>query len=576
MIKWAILSVAFGIFVCLAPAASAQLETRASFPVASYPYFIAAGDFNHDGAQDVAVTCFEALCGGGIQVLLGRGDGTFASATTYVVPNSPEFGIAVADLNGDGDLDIVVSEYLGTAVAVLLGKGDGTFQPIISSPALPGGQAVRVGDFNSDGILDLALQVTSCPGPCISVLLGKGDGSFQSSLTLQLSEYIEDLVVGDLNRDGNLDIIWESSISTDVHVLLGKGDGTFRSGPVYTVYATGPDSLALGDLNGDDVLDLVSTGGLFADVFLGNGDGTFGPDMNFSIAFGGDSTRIIDMNGDGIPDLVFPGGNTASATNVAIRLGRGDGTFGSESFFPSGEAGYALAIADFNGDHQPDVAVADQNGNAVINLLNTGPVSFSPSTTLKFLQQLVGTPSPTQTVKLTNTGASALGITSIKVGGRGLAMQNDCGSSVAPSGSCNLRVRFQPTVQGSVQGAVTLVDTASTKPQVIPIVAAATVVGLSPSALNFGPQKVGTKSAPQDVTITNAGASTVTFTSIDVTTTNYSETNTCGTQLVPGASCAISVTFNPTVGGPAIAVLNVTDNGGSSPQVVAVQGRATK
>ena len=484
--------------------------------------------------------------------------------------------MAVADLNGDGNLDIVVSEYVGSAIAVLLGKGDGTFQPLISSPALPGGQTVRVGDFNRDGLLDVALEVTSCPGPCVSVLLGNGDGSFQPPVTLPLPEYIEDLVVGDLDGDGKLDIVWESSISVDAHVLLGNGDGTFRTGPVYLLYGTGPDSLALGDLNRDGILDLVSTGGFFVDVFLGNGDGTFGPDERIPVIQGGGSTQIADMNEDGIPDVVFPSFDSASNTTVAILLGKGDGTFGPESFFGSTTSAFGIVTTDLNGDNQPDVALADFFGNAVVTFLNSNVVSFSPNTPLKFLQQLVGVASPPQTVKLTNTGNSALGITSIKVSGRGLAMQNNCGQSVVPGGSCNIRVRFQPALQGSVQGAVTLVDTASTKPQVIPITAAATVISLSPTALQFGPQKVGTKSAPKDVTVTNTGTKTVSFTSIDVTTTNYSETNTCGTQLVAGASCTISVTFNPTVGGPAIAVLNLTDNGGSSPQMVAVQGKATK
>ncbi|MBA3912814.1 MAG: VCBS repeat-containing protein, partial [Acidobacteriales bacterium] len=538
------------ILCCFVPATRAQLETRATFRVDSYPNLVGAGDFNHDGTQDVAVECPESLCGGAVQVLLGRGDGTFGSATPYPIPNCPDNGLAVADLNGDGNLDIVTSEEVGYAVAVLLGNGDGTFQPVLISPAPFGGDTLRAGDFNNDGIPDVALAIPGFPNSYISILFGNGDGTFQSPLSITLSEQIEDLAVGDLNNDGNLDIVWESSISVDAHVLLGKGNGSFRIGSVYNLQAVARDSLALGDLNGDGILDLVSTGGFFVDVFLGNGDGSFGPDEKIPVIEGGGSTQIADMNGDGIPDVVFPSFDPASNTTVAILPGKGDGTFGSESFFGSTTSAFGIVATDFNGDHQPDVALADFFGNAVVTFLNTNMVSFSPSTPLKFLQQLVGTTSPTQTVKLTNTGASALGITSIKVSGRGLGMQNDCGSSVAPSGSCNLHVRFQPTVQGSVQGAVTLVDTASTKPQVIPITAAATVISLSPTALQFGPQKVGTKSAPKDVTVINTGAQIVTFTSIDVTTTNYSETNTCGTQLAAGASCTISVTFNPTVGGP--------------------------
>jgi len=170
---------AVAILLCLAPAALGQLETRATFPIFNEPILVAAGDFNHDGAQDLAVTCVQALCGGGIEVLLGKGDGTFRSASTYPVPNSPEFGLSVADLNGDGNLDILVTEYLGSAVAVLLGNGDGTFQPVLSSPAPVGGEAIRVGDFNNDGVPDAAFDIAGFPDSYISVLIGNGDGTFR-------------------------------------------------------------------------------------------------------------------------------------------------------------------------------------------------------------------------------------------------------------------------------------------------------------------------------------------------------------------------------------------------------------
>src|SRR5579863_7031609 len=149
--------------ICLASAAAGQLETRASFPIVQGPYVVASGVFSRSGYQDVAVVCFEAFCGGGVQVLLGKGDGTFKSATSYPAGDSPEFGIITADFNGDGNLDIAVSDYLAFTVSVLLGNGDGTFQPAISSPAPGDGAQVQVGDFNKDHIPDLALVAADCP-----------------------------------------------------------------------------------------------------------------------------------------------------------------------------------------------------------------------------------------------------------------------------------------------------------------------------------------------------------------------------------------------------------------------------
>lgn len=564
------------ILLCLTPAVVAQLDTRATFPVLYDPYMIAPGDFNHDGAQDVAVTCELAPCAGGIEVLLGKGDGTFASDTIYTIPNSPRFGIAVADLNSDGNLDVVVTEYGGSDVGVLLGNGDGTFQPVISSPAPESGEALRVGDFNNDGILDLSFQVNGFPDSSVNVLFGNGDGTFQTALAITVADYIEDFVTGDFNGDGRLDIVWEGLQSSQVHVLLGNGDGTFRNGPNYNLLGLGPDSLAVGDLNGDGILDLASSGDTFVDVFLGNGDATFGPDLKFSIAFGGEATRIADMNGDGIPDLVFPSGNTDTTTNIAIVLGAGDGTFGPENFFPSGEEGYFFAIADFNGDHQPDVAVADVFGNAVAILLNTNVVAFSPSTTLKFPQQLLGTTSAPQTVQLTNTGATDLRISSIRLTGRGLAMQHTCGQTVAPGGSCKITVQFHPQGVGAVAGKVSIVDSASSRPQVITATAAGTIVSLSPKGLKFGPQKIGTKSAPQDVTVTNNSTQSLNVSSIVVLRTGFLETNTCSSQLGPGASCAVSVTFQPERLGLEVSNVVITDDGGGGRQVIPVQGTGTR
>src|SRR5207248_2613674 len=152
----------------------------------------------------------------------------------------PEYGIATSDLNNDGNLDIVVSDFLGGTVSVLLGNGDGTFQAAVMSPAPDTPVALRVGDFNNDGVLDVALAIPGFPESYVSILFGNGDGTFQPPLSIPLSEQIDDLVVGDLNHDGKLDIVWESTISSDAHILLGNGDGTFRTGQVYGLYGTGP------------------------------------------------------------------------------------------------------------------------------------------------------------------------------------------------------------------------------------------------------------------------------------------------------------------------------------------------
>jgi hypothetical protein len=172
-------------------------------------------------------------------------------------------------------------------------------------------------------------------------------------------------------------------------------------------------------------------------------------------------------------------------------------------------------------------------------------VSFSPTTPLSFFPQLLGTTSYSQDVTLTNTGTTALSISSISVhkpfllGGK-----TTCGASVAAGANCTLSVLFQPTVMGLKTGLLVLSDSASTQPQVIELSGTGTTLTVSPTQLNFGSQKVNTKSPPQHATVTNTGNTAVSVAGVSITGTDsydYSQTNTCGSQIDPGATCGISV-----------------------------------
>jgi Abnormal spindle-like microcephaly-assoc'd, ASPM-SPD-2-Hydin/FG-GAP-like repeat len=176
---------------------------------------------------------------------------------------------------------------------------------------------------------------------------------------------------------------------------------------------------------------------------------------------------VADMNGDGIPDVVAATlGKTAESGLVDVLLGNGNGTFKEAVAYPAGEFPEAIAIADFNGDHLPDVTVSDQLGDVEIVLLNTGAVAFSPSTPLVFKKQSVGTRSVEQGVTLRNTGKTQLKISSMKVAGQ-FGMNSTCGKNIASGKSCTISVTFSPKSQGAKTGTVTIIDSASSKPQVI-------------------------------------------------------------------------------------------------------------
>jgi large repetitive protein len=562
----------------LVATASAQFETRASVPVLSEPWSIATGDFNRDGKLDLAIASLGATQ---VSVLLGNGDGSLRPAVNYTVGSTP-YSVAVADLRNDGKLDLVVANS-PDSVSVLLGNGDGTFQSAVSYTTPTGPDFVAVGDFNGDHVPDLvALEVTGyCH--CITVLLGNGDGTFQEpGITTDLPDPASAIGIGDFNRDGKLDIAaaWFFGSGSGVDILLGNGDGTFQYSGTDPVVYGGGFPFAVADLRSIGKLDVaVPSGSKGVGVLLGNGDGTLGAARYYPAGFFVDSVTAADVSGDGKPDLVEGTSSFNPVTPVAVLLGNGDGTFQPARTYPVGKEPFFLTIGDFNGDRQPDLAVLDSLQNDVVTLLNTGVVSFSPTTPLVFPTQLVDTTSAPLSVTLTNTGSTTLTISSIRVNGQfALGSDTTCGSSVAPGGNCTLSALFKPTATGSKTGLLAVSDSASTKLQIIELQGVGTVVSLSPAQLSFPPQKVGTKSTPQTVTVTNTSSTAITFSGALISGSNpksYSETNTCGSQIGPGASCTVSVTFAPTQTGSRTAVLDLKDSGGASPQSVSLSGTGT-
>ena len=540
---------------------SAQFETRSTTLVSGSPLSFAFADFNDDGKLDVAA----ATEVGRVAVILGRGDGTFGAPTFYKLDSA--YSVATGDFNGDHNLDLAVADRLGNNISILLGNGDGTFQPPRPFPVSANPTYLALGDFNNDGNLDVVV----CDSPYITVLLGNGDGTVQAPRDSDISfcsAAPNSVAVGDFNGDQNLDVAFAGS--NDASVLLGNGDGTFE--PVFGYAAGSPISIATGDLNNDGKLDLALTavfGGV--NVLLGNGDGTFQSAVSYPVDESG-TIWLADFNRDGNLDVAVAAGAPTAAN---VLLGNGDGTLRPATGYPAG-TNSGINVGDVNGDHQVDLLYADEVGSTVGVLLNTGAVSFSPTTPLDFGTQFLNVTSKALNVTLTNTGVSSLSISGTRITGPfRLGSQTTCGSSVAAGENCTLSVQFRPSAIGTANGLLTLSDSASSKAQVIELTGVGTIVKVQPGKLNFGTLKVGTRSAPQTVTVTNVGStalniSSITFTGSDHT--EYSDTNTCGKQLGPGANCTISVTFAPLLKGTRVAMLQITDDGGASPQIVQLSG----
>jgi uncharacterized repeat protein (TIGR01451 family) len=326
------------------------------------PGWIGAADLNGDGKTDL-ITVNDVFVNGAttsaIGVLLGNGNGAFRAPVNYPLPYGAGFAV-LADFNNDGKIDLVLSAGPGssTGFMMLLGNGDGSFQSaqIVGAPNTGSGYPVLMAaDLNGDGNLDL---VALSPENSVLLFLGKGDGTFAPPMNLSPatgSAYYF-VQVADMNGDGIPDLVVKS---TSLLVFLGIGDGTFQPPIAAPITISAPTYFVVGDFNGDGKPDVA----IGSDVLLGNGDGTLRAPLQSLGSQSPVDAAVGDFNGDGNLDLaIIPG-----AGSPFVLFGNADGTFRSGPTFPNipGYQNIGLAVSDFNGDGRDDLAFAISNSSAV-------------------------------------------------------------------------------------------------------------------------------------------------------------------------------------------------------------------
>ncbi|MGH9795620.1 MAG: FG-GAP-like repeat-containing protein [Candidatus Acidiferrales bacterium] len=299
------------------------------------------------------------LGGGDVPLVPGRLD--------FAVGDAPSAVVSI-DFNSDGIFDLAVANHDDDTVSILLGAGDGTFQSATAFPAGDGPSGLAVGDFDADGFIDLAVANENSND--VSVLIGNGDGTLDAPINFPAGAAPRAIVAVSLDLGATIDLVVANNGDNNVSVLLGNGDGTFAA-PANFPTGLAPVAIASGDLNNDTFIDLAiaNQASDTVSILLGDGNGAFTTPADFVTGAGPSDVLVADMNEDGVPDLV-----TANQTGetVSILLGNNDGTFFSATDFAAGPSPVALVAADLDGLGNQDLAVLNSTDDSLSILLGNG------------------------------------------------------------------------------------------------------------------------------------------------------------------------------------------------------------
>jgi hypothetical protein len=350
-----------------------------TYPAGRQPIAVAIGALR-DAGPDIVVANLTSNSAG---VFLNTGAGLFGAQRPFATGQGPA-AVALADIDGDGVQDLLVANGTDNTLGVLLGGANGVFGPQFTYAVDPGPSGLAVADFNGDGLPDVAVACYFQGDVDVLLNQGDGGfGPVAAYDDAGLAP--QALVAAQVITAGQLDLgVANGNGNGGFDVLFGTGTGAFPTQLDVNAFLQG-DAIVAADFNGDGKVDLAVAYTGYLDetaseetnevlVYRGNGNGTFQTPLTYPTVYTPFGLATGDINGDGIPDLVTAETNAnGNVGNVGIFLGNGDGTFQPELSVAAGQGLSAAAVADLNGDGKLDIAVADEAGNALVVLLNSCP-----------------------------------------------------------------------------------------------------------------------------------------------------------------------------------------------------------